>query len=76
MHPRTKLVLASACIVAGVAYEVHSRNKFVTEMGPNVSAPPHVQALYGKMRMYGNLAEHFGRKAIEAEKQYWKAVRT
>jgi hypothetical protein len=76
MHPRTKLVLASACIVIGAAYEMHYHNKIASSLGPNSSVPPHVQAAYGKMRMYGNLAEHFGRKAIDAEQKYWSLVRT
>lgn len=74
MNSNVKKVLVITAVSAVVVYEVRTRRAIMEQLG---SEPVNkATAYYGAMTLYGNLAEYFGRKAILAETEYWKVVRS
>lgn len=61
-------------IILAAAYgETRAASK--AEEGGTVTLAPEAAAWHGAMVAYQRLAAFFGRQALRAEVQYWKAVR-
>ncbi|MFJ3812587.1 hypothetical protein ACIPWE_40290 [Streptomyces sp. NPDC090073] len=66
--PRRAAVLGVAAVVA-LAYVATRRDDESV-----VNVPPGAAGWHGAMSLYRNLAVWAGRRALEAEMHYWKAV--
>lgn len=73
MERRTKTTIFVTAVAVGVVCEVRLRQKVAEQTGQE--SVNRATAYYGAMTLYGHLASYFGKRAMMAETEYWKAVR-